>query len=318
MAVSSSRVSFFADDTRVSKLIDGTEDCLALQADLDSILDWSRHNNMKLHQQKFELLNHFYKKRSHSSDLPFFMETLVYKVSIEDRLYPVDSVRDLGVLVSSDLSWSRHIGNMVNRARNTLSWVFSVFKTRDKIVMSTLYKSLVRSLLEYCCPLWDPVKVTEIQLLEEVQRTFTSRIGGMENMNYWERLSHLKIMSLQRRRERYIIPMMWKILNNFVPNCCDIKFTETSRHGTQAIIPSLSRSSSLRNQTLYDSSFAVRGPKLWNKVPVNVKAAVSFNSFKVRVSEFLSSIPDNPPIPGYSCSWSNSLVDYSPARWSNI
>ena len=318
MAVSSSRVSFFADDTRVSKLIGCTEDCLTLQADLDSILEWSRQNNMKLHEQKFELLNHLHNKRSHSSELPFFMETLLYKVSSEDTLYPVDTVRDLGVMVSSDLSWSTHIGNMVNKARSTLSWVLSVFKTRDKTVMTTLYKSLVRSLLEYCCPLWDPVKVTEIQLLEGVQRTFTSRNGGMENMNYWERLSHLKIMSLQRRRERYTIIMMWKILNNVAPNCCGIKFTETSRHGTRAIIPSLSRSSSLSNQTLYDSSFAVRGPKLWNTVPENIRAAVSFDSFKVSLSEFLALIPDNPPITGYSCSWSNSVVDYTPARWSDI
>ena len=184
--------------------------------------------------------------------------------------------------------------------------------------MTTLYKSLVRSLLEYCCPLWDPVKVTEIQLLEGVQRTFTSRIGGMENMNYWERLSHLKLMSLQRRRERYTILMMWKILNKVAPNCCGIKFAETSRHGTRAIIPSLSRSSSLSNQTLYDSSFAVRGPKLWNTVPENIRAAVSFDSFKVSLSEFLALIPDNPPITRYSCSWSNSVIDYTPARMSNI
>ena len=31
--------------------------------------------------------------------------------------------------------------------------------------------------------------MTEIQLLEGVQRTFTDRICGLENMNYWERLS---------------------------------------------------------------------------------------------------------------------------------
>ena len=184
--------------------------------------------------------------------------------------------------------------------------------------MTTLYKSLVRSLLEYCCPLWDPVKVTEIQLLEGVQRTFTNRIGGLENMNYWERLSHLKLMSLQRRRERYTILMMWKILHNVVPNCSNIKFTNTSRHGTRAIIPSLSRLSSLSNQTLYDSSFAVRGPKLWNKVPDSIKAEATFELFKVSLSKFLALIPDNPPISGYSCSWSNSLVDYSPTRWSDI
>ena len=318
MVVSSSKVRFFADDTRVSKLIGCTEDCLSLQTDLDNILEWSRHNNMKLHEQKFELLNHLHNKRCHSEDLPFFMETLIYKVSSEDILYPVDSVRDLGVMVSSDLSWRGHLSNMVTRARSTLSWVFSVFKTREKTVMTTLYKSLVRSLLEYCCPLWDPVKVTEIQLLEGVQRTFTSRICGTENMNYWERLTHMKMTSLQRRRERYTILMMWKILNNVVPNCCDIKFTETSRHGTRAIIPSLSRSSSSSKQSLYDSSFAVRGPRLWNIVPKDVKTADSFDSFKSRLSVFLALIPDEPPVAGYGSSWSNSLVDYSPVRWSEI
>jgi hypothetical protein len=130
-----------------------------------------------------------------------------------------------------------------------------------------VYKSLVRSLLEYCCPLWDPVKVTEIQLLEGVQRTFTSRIGGMENMNNWERLSHLKLMSLQRRRERYTILMMWKILHNFAPNCCGIRFAETFRHGTRAIIPSLSRSSSSRQGTiahsqLEDQSYGMQCPNI--------------------------------------------------------
>ena len=56
--VTSSTVSFFADDTRVSKQISCYEDCMLLQDDLYKILDWSRRNNMKLHEQKFELLNH--------------------------------------------------------------------------------------------------------------------------------------------------------------------------------------------------------------------------------------------------------------------
>ena len=152
-------------------------------------------------------------------------------------------------------------------------------------------------MLEYCCPLWDPSKITEIQMLEGVQRTFTSRIGGLKDMNYWERLAHLKLMSLQRRRERYTILMMWKILHNVVPNCCNIEFIDTSRHGTKAVIPSLSKCSSPRNQTLYDSSFAVRGPKLWNKVPVAIKAEKTFDGFKVSLSKFPATIPDNPRFP---------------------
>ena len=316
--VKSSRVSFFADDTRVSKQISCFEDCALLQADLLRVIEWAHCNNMKLHEQKFELLNHLHNRRNHSSELPFYVETLLYKVSGEDTLYPVEHVRDLGVMVSSDLSWSSHISNMVTKARSTLSWVFSVFKTRDRTIMITLYKSLVRSLLEYCCPLWDPTKITDIQMLEGVQRTFTSRIGGLKDMNYWERLAHLKLMSLQRRRERYTILMMWKILHNVVPNCCKIEFIDTSRHGTKAVIPSLSKCSSPRNQTLYDGSFAVRGPKLWNKVPAAIKAEKTFDGFKVSLSKFLALIPDHPPVSGYTCSWSNSLVDFTSTRWSDI
>ena len=64
---------------------------------------------------------------------------------------------------------------------------------------------MVRSLIEYCSPLWNPVKISAIQELESVQKVFTSKISGMTELNYWDRLRQLTLMSLQRRRERYII-----------------------------------------------------------------------------------------------------------------
>ena len=139
--------------SRVSLFIFHQYDFQTYVQDLYKILDWSRRNNMKLHEQKFELLNHLHNSKSSIYELPFVVENLRYKVSSEEILYPVENVRDFGVQVSNDLSWSRHIGSMVTKARSKLSWVFSVFKTRDRTVMTTLYKSLVRSTLEYCCPL---------------------------------------------------------------------------------------------------------------------------------------------------------------------
>ena len=47
------------------------------------------------------------------------------------------------------------------------------------------------------------------------------------------------VLALQHRRERCIILMMLKILHNVEPNCCDIKFKVSPRHGDVAIIPSL-------------------------------------------------------------------------------
>ena len=41
--------------------------------------------------------------------------------------------------------------------------------------------------------------------------TFTYKITEVQHLNYWERLRELKLYSLQRRRERYIIIHIWKI-----------------------------------------------------------------------------------------------------------
>ena len=42
----------------------------------------------------------------------------------------------------------------VARAKSISAWIFNVFKSRDPVRMLTLYKSLKRSILEYCCPIY--------------------------------------------------------------------------------------------------------------------------------------------------------------------
>ena len=52
--------------------------------------------------------------------------------------------------------------------------------------------------------------------LESVQRSFTNRMNSTSGLSYWQRLKHLNIYSLERRRERYFIIYTWKILNSLV------------------------------------------------------------------------------------------------------
>ena len=208
-----------------------------------------------------------------------------YTISSGDTLYPVNGLKDLGVIVSSDLSWSPHVNTIASRARSVAAWVLSAFSARDRLTMLTLYKSLVRSHLEYCCPLWNPDKLSDIQQLEGVQRTFTSKICGVNNLDYWSRLKALNLMSLQRRRERYIIIHMWKILHGLSPNDLGIQFSGPSRHGIKAKVPKLNRSSSQRHQSKYDASFAVIGPRLWNTIPSNLPQIADPIEFKIKLTE---------------------------------
>jgi len=311
LCVTGSIIRFFADDTRILRHIYSLADTEVLQEDLISVVKWAKCNNMVLHEDKFELLVHKHRPNSSLSDYPFAILDQTYQVSGGNMLYPAETVKDLGVIVSADLSWTPHISMIAERARKVAAWVLSAFKSRNKLTMMTLYKSLVRSHLEYCCPLWSSSKNADIQQLEGVQRTFTSRIAGYRHLNYWQRLKALNLMSLQRRRERYMIIHMWKILHGKYPNDLNIQFSHSSRHGKKAVIPLLAKSTSQRNQTLQETSFRVVGPRLWNIIPAHLHGIEEPLLFKEKLTEFVKSFPDEPSVAGYICRSGNSLLDWT-------
>ena len=172
--------------------------------------------------------------------------------------------------MSSQLNFSSHINIIIDKACSKASWaLLSIFQSRNKEIMMNLFKSIVRPLLEYCCPLWHPNNITDIQSLENVQRNFTSKISGLANLCYWDRLKQLNLMSLQQRRERFCIIYMWKILNCLAPNDINVKWNMNTRLGFKANIPNMS--SNKKMSSIFESSFTVNGARLWNTLPKMIK-----------------------------------------------
>ena len=80
------------------------------------------------------------------------------------------------------------------------------------------YKALVRPLVEYASPVWDPYHQTEIDRIEMVQRRAARYVTNSHNnrSSVNQMLEHLEWKSLEQRRKDARLTMMYKITNEKV------------------------------------------------------------------------------------------------------
>ena len=112
------------------------------------------------------------------------------------------NIKDLGITISYDLSWSDHIHEVVNKANKVLGVIKRLLGSNSVNGFSLLYKSLVRPILEYAAPVWCPFLVKDVVSLEKVQRRASRQALGRKRgeMDYEERCSILKWSPLKNRR----------------------------------------------------------------------------------------------------------------------
>ena len=310
--VASAFLSSFADDTRVGNRISEFSDVARLQADLAVIYKWSKDNNMEFNCDKFELLR--YRSRL-SQEFQSQSSYLSYNgSSIPEKQH----VRDLGVTLSNDASFSEHIMERCEIVKSKISWILRTFSSRHRIPMLTLWKSLILCHLEYCSQLWSPSTVGSTQSLELLQKAFLNRIDGLRDLSYWEQLKELKMFSLERRRERYQVIYTWRILEEQVPNldCTPIRASESERRGRSCTVPPISSSAPERIKSIRFASLPHKGPRLFNSLPCEIRnlKGCSLDTFKAALDRYLLTLPDEPLLPNltqYRTCDTNSIRDWA-------
>ena len=82
----------------------------------------------------------------------------------------VDETKDIGINITSKLSWSLHVNQCVNKANRVLGFLKRTVAPKNYQLFSNLYKTLVHSILEYCSPVWSPYLKKDIKALEKLPR----------------------------------------------------------------------------------------------------------------------------------------------------
>ena len=193
----------FADDCKLYRNIESEEDMMELQEDIERLCKWSRDWLLGFNIKKCKVISfgnmHFEIEYSLTDS-----ENNSHTLSLED------SECDLGILFKKNLKFDEHIDKVVNKVNRISGLIRRKFTYIDKSTFLTLYKSLVRSHLDYGNLIYYPTTKKCKQILENAQRRATSLVPELHGMSFRERLMELNLSTLEYRRKRYDIFQVFK------------------------------------------------------------------------------------------------------------
>ncbi len=273
-----SDVYLFADDTKIFRKIKSEEDREGLQRDLKTLEEWSNTWLLRFHPDKCK---HMHIGSKNIGDKTYRL--------LGHNLEAIDEEKDLGIIIDSKLDFDTHICEKVKKANQMFGLLRRTFEHMDSEVFLPLYKTMVRTHLEYGNAVWHPNKIKHIEQLENVQRRATKQLPGMSNLSYPERLKKLELPTLSYRRLRGDLIETYKIMNGVYdqePASFLTPWTEaTDVDGLRGHSKKLFLQRA--NSCLRQNNFSIRTVKIWNSLPEEIVSASSTDSFKNRLDTYM-------------------------------
>lgn len=273
-AILKSRAAFYADDLKIygNPLSEGD----SLRGDLDAISAWSSLWLLPLNAKKCSVLHL-------GPNNPRLLYTLNREV-----LQAVEEHTDLGVLITSKLSWSEHILKVVRKANKTLYLLSKAFSGCSLQTFVKLFITYVRPILEFAGPVWCPTLERDRQLLESVQRRATRIPFGIHRPSYQERLEMSGLTTFLDRRLRGDLIVCYRAIHGLFGVDLGHLFELNTGHlrGHHLKLKKEPFKTSTRQAFLPNRVFSI-----WNGLPAEVVSAPSVNCFKNRLDS-VSSDPE--------------------------
>ena len=262
-----SQVRLFADDTIVYLTVTAVDDCEKLQEDLKRLEKWEEEWQMEFHPAKCNVLRITRKK-----------SRVMYRYTLHDHiLEEVPSDKYLGITISNDMSWNKHIDQTSSKANRKLGFLRRNIKTRDQALKEKAYNTIVRPTVEYCSTVWDPYYKTQADTIEKVQRRAARWVTGRfhNTSHVSDMLQHLGWRDLNQRRVDSRLCMLYKIRQGLV----DIpigQFLKFQRNGVnfQTIYA---------RTKYYEFSFFPWTVTAWNELPSDTISAQNLDMFKQNI-----------------------------------
>jgi hypothetical protein len=252
-------IALFADDAKIWKSIHSLLDSRNMQDTLDKLLSWSQTWGMTFNSSKCKVL----------TMRPRLTTDYVMNSHVLENVL---NFCDLGVTITSDFTWAKHIEIICSKARRNLGLIRRCLGTSaPKRCKRILYIAMVKSVLMTNSVIWSPSVKKHIRTLENIQRYATRFISGL-NMGYLERMQDSGLTTLAYARDKADLVMVYSLIHHkfnvnssLLINKPAMPYrTRNAVRGLNLFVPN-ARNATVRNW------FLIRGPSIWNVLPDKIK-----------------------------------------------
>ena len=269
----SCNIKLFADDTTL--YITYNDEHLAHQVineNLEKVSDWARKWLVSFSPSKTKAMTISFKKRN--------PEPLQFD---HKNLDDVSEHKHLGLTLSSNLTWSSHINNIISEATRMSDVLKRLKYDLDRSTLEKIYFSFIRPKLEYAAHIWDNCSKKDSDKLEQFQIEIAKTVTGARKGTSHDLLySELKWETLSQRRTNSKLLNIHRIVNNNAPSyMCNLipQNNEDNRYNLRN--KSEVKMPKTRTET-FRRSFIPSSINLWNNLEHEYRL-LDFETFKTKL-----------------------------------
>uniref|UniRef100_A0A8C6NVU5 Reverse transcriptase domain-containing protein n=1 Tax=Nothobranchius furzeri TaxID=105023 RepID=A0A8C6NVU5_NOTFU len=263
----------YADDTQLYISV-SPDDSRPMDALFNCILDiksWMAENFLQLNQDKTEVLV-IGPEAQRETPLPK-LQSLSFN--------PSEQVKNLGLIFDSELTFIPHIKNITKIGFYHLKNIARVRPILSRANMETLMHAFITSRIDYCIALLSGLPKKSISGLQ-LQQNSAARVlmKTRRREHITPVLQSLHWLPVCFRINFKVLLMVFKCLNGLGPSYLspyEPSWSLRSSGRRLLVVPKV------RTHTHSEVSFQYYGPRLWNELPEDLRAAENVHVFKSRL-----------------------------------
>ena len=201
-----------------------------------------------------------------------------HKLIIDNKeIKTTNSIKLLGINIDDQLRFNEHISILCSEAAMQLNALSRIQKYMGKSEKEAIINSFILSNFNYCPLVWHFSSCETIRKIEKIQKRCLRIILNDYEGDYETLLRNSNKLTMEIRRLRTLAFEIFKTLNEINPPYRKNIFTPNENEKTRQNDIIVKRINTSRFGT---QSLRSLGPKIWNKLPSNIKSETSFLKFK--------------------------------------